>query len=170
MFDFIEIDNNLKLNLNNNSSCIKIPENQYISLLDLKIINPDKKLLNMNKYSIIPLFILENNQKPNVPNHLKSEYWGFIQNKNNKKYMYIALENNLDNIVLNIIQNITKYSIIAIPIKKETVIEFYKSDSYEIENKSNYDDIKYFIKENLFYIFFFVFIVLLLISFRFYIH
>lgn len=173
MFDFIEIDNDSKLTLNNHIN-IDIPEEQYISLLDLKIIEPDKNLLRtisksiINKYGIIPLFVLEHSQKPNIPSHLKSQYWGFVQNKNNKKYMYIALESNLDSIILNMIQNITNYSIVSVPVKKETVIDFYKSEIKKNEEEDIYD-LKSFIKDNALYILFFFFIVILLILFKLYI-
>ncbi|GIW22200.1 MAG: hypothetical protein KatS3mg068_1207 [Candidatus Sericytochromatia bacterium] len=174
MFDFIEIENDNKLNLHNQiNNIIDIPEHQYINLFDLKNIEPDKNLLKLinksiiKKYNIIPLFILENNQKANLPRHLESKYWGICYNKNNSKFMYIALEKNLDNIILNFLQNITNYSIIAIPIKKETVIDYYKIELEE--KKENVYDIKFFVKENLLYIVFFFFIVSLLISLKIYI-
>lgn len=174
MFDFLEVDNNEhKENIVHENIIKEIPEEQFLKYTDLITISPElnavkiisKKILE--KYSIVPLYIKIPSTKPLLPKHLKSEYWGHIHGEKNMT-MFISMPEPFNNQVLNILKSISGYSIVSIPIEKESAKKFLKNDYNKIMFRNELKDIKKsndlikIVKENIFYIIFFVLILSLL--------
>lgn len=174
MFDFLEVNSNEhKENIVHESIVKDIPTEQYLKYSDLLTISPEINALKtvskriLDKYSIIPLYIQIPSTKPFLPKHLKNEYWGNINGEKNMT-MFVAMPEPFNNQVLNILKSISGYSIISVPVEKESAKKFLKSDynktmfkpETKIDKKNN-EWLK-IIKDNIFYIIFFVLILLLL--------
>ncbi|MBC7475792.1 MAG: hypothetical protein H7263_16030 [Candidatus Sericytochromatia bacterium] len=183
MFEFLEVDQSEHKEQVYYQEIIKeIPENQHLTLSDLIIISPNKKILSclskkiLDKYSLIPLFSVLANARPNLPRHLLNDFRGGIQGKK-QIVLYIAMTNPFDNHILNIIRSITDYTVVSIPVKKIDADIFLKNEYNKIvypqslpkiENNGNIF-FKAF-KENIFYIMFFIIILLGLIAIKYFIH
>lgn len=180
MFEFLEVNENEHKEQALYHEVIKeIPDNQRLYLSDLRIIKPEIKALKiiskriLDKYSIIPLFIVLPNNKPLLPKHLSKEYWGSMHGKKDF-VLYVAMPNPFDNQILNIIRNITDYSVISIPINKSDsekflINEFEKTVNPEksIENKEKkQSDLSIILKDNISYIILFGLIIAGLISIK----
>lgn len=174
MFEFLEVDNNEHKETIVHENIIKeIPKEQYLKYSDLITISPEINALKiiskkiLDKYSIVPLYIQLPSTKPFLPKHLKSEFWGHIHGEKNMT-LFVSMPEPFNNQILNILKSISGYSIVSIPIDKESSNKFLKSDYNKImfkvekkEVKNNNDWIK-LIKENIFYILFFILILGLL--------
>lgn len=174
MFEFLEVDNNEhKESIISETATKYIPEEQYLNYSDLKTISPENNALKLiskkilDKYSIVPLYIKIPSTKPFLPKHLKSEYWGHITGEKNIT-LFVGMYEPFNNQTLNILRNISGYSIVSIPLHKESAIKFLKTDYNKIMFKSEIKSVKKksnsfnINKENIFYIVFFILILSLL--------
>jgi hypothetical protein len=184
LFEFLEVENNEhKGQVDYQKFNKEIPDNQRLTLSDLRIINPEISILKavsikiLNKYSCVPLFTLLPGSKPLLPKHLKHEYRGFIEGKKNVT-MYVGMTDPFDFQILNILRTITEYSIVSVPIVKDAahdfLAEYYKKfTNIEVKQPketsfSSSDAIK-FIRDNSLYILFFLVVLFGLISVKLYI-
>ena len=182
MFDFLEVDKDEhKQNVHLNNPKVDIPDNQRLSLSDLETIKPELNTLNLiskkilDKYLIVPLFILIPGGKPFLPKTLKPDFWGHAHGEKNIT-IYVGMFEPFNEQVLNIIKNITTYSVVSIPLKKDCAATFLKINYHKTLNpnssttKSKKDNFVYkFLKENYLYIFLFSFVIIGLISLKMYI-
>lgn len=177
LFDFLEVNSDEhKENKVYSEIICEIPDDQYLKYSDLITIAPDSNALKriskkiLDKYIIVPLYVQIPATKPFLPKHLKSDFWGNIQGEKNLT-MYVAMNDPLNNQILNILKSITGYNIISIPLETESGKKFLKNNYEKVKNnlknksepapKKN-DLIKLF-KDNYFYLVFFSFIIILLV-------
>ncbi|MFN8673388.1 MAG: hypothetical protein U0457_15055 [Candidatus Sericytochromatia bacterium] len=159
MFDFLEVDDNSPKEKHYQEVKKEIPDNQYLVYSDLLTLEPDKKVVNLilpsilKKYTIIPLFIMVGNTKPTLPKHLENQFWGHIDGDKNTLTVYIACPNPFDIQILNMIKNITKYTVIALPLNKIDGEKYLNDKLFpkkEVPKKENNSII--FLKNNYIYI------------------
>lgn len=173
MFDFLEVDESEYRNKAQHQVInVEIPDNQRLVISDLETINPNKEVLKLiskkilDKYCIVPLFILIPGTKPFLPKQLKTEFHGKIDGEKNLT-LFVGCKDPFDNQILNILRNITRYSVVAIPIKESDARIFLKKNysitlnnniQKEINKTKNsqrgfkYDNIYFWVKENFIYI------------------
>lgn len=173
MFDFLEVDENeYKNKAEHQLINIEIPDNQRLILSDLETINPSREVLKLvskkilDKYCVVPLFILYPSSKPLLPKHLRSDFHGKIDGEKNLT-LFVGCINPFDQQILNILRNITRFSIVTIPLKeKDGKIflnkNYYTSIANNITNTNKnqessqklfkYDNIYFWVKENFLYI------------------
>ena len=175
MFDFLEVNNTEhKENKVYNEVIKEIPADQYLKYTDLVTIIPDSNVLKiiskkiLDKYTIVPLYVQVPSIKPFLPKHLKPEFWGNIQGEKNIT-MFVAISNPFDNQILNILKSISGYTIISIPLDEESGKRFLKKDYGIIKNKIKPEPVKKeneifkILKDNIFYLGFFILIILLFV-------
>ena len=108
MFEFLEVNDEHKEQVHYQEIIREIPDNQCLTMSDLKIINPPASLFKcissriLYKYSIIPLFTVLPGNRPTLPKHLEKKYWGNIDGKNQIS-IYVAMPEPFNLQVLNII-------------------------------------------------------------------
>lgn len=174
MFEFLEVDNNEhKDNIVHENVVKDIPQTQYLKYSDLKTICPENNALKiiskkiLDKYLIVPLYIKIPGVKPFLPKHLQGEYWGHITGEKDIT-LFVGMSEPFNNQVLNILRNISGYSIVSIPLEKESAKIFlktdynkimFKGDNKPVEKNNNNFSIN---KESIFYIVFFILILGLL--------
>jgi len=140
LFEFLEVENNEhKEQVHYQETSKDIPDNQSLTLSDLKIINPSASVLKiiskkiLNKYSCVPLFTLLPGSRPVLPRHLRKEYWGYIAGKKNVT-LYVAMIDPFNLQVLNIIRSVTEYSVVSIPLHTEAASRFLNEEYEKITN------------------------------------
>jgi hypothetical protein len=184
LFEFLEVENNEhKGQVDYREHSKDIPDNQRLTISDLKIINPETNILKsvsfkiLSKYSCVPLFTLLPGSKPLLPKHLKHEYRGFIEGKKNVT-LYVGMTDPFDFQLLNILRTVTEYSIVSIPIAKEAANIFLNEDFKKIinitikqpeESPFSVRDVIKYIRNNSVYILFFLIVLFGLISVKLYI-
>lgn len=174
MFDFLELDNQDIKEKTYYQIEREIPNGQKIIYSDLTTISPEKEVLSLllpqilKKYTIIPLFISRGNSQPLLPKHLDKEYWGTIEGDKISSTLYIACLKPYDIQILNILKNITKYSIVSIPLEEQDGLRFIDElFSPKIETKEKFSIFKYS-KEHFIYIFVFALLISGLLSLKIY--
>lgn len=175
MFDFLETDDDQPREKIFHHIEKDIPETQRLFSHDLKTINPNKSVINLissrilKKYLFIPLFIVHYNEKPFLPKHLDNNFWYHLDGENTTQTLYIALENPFDMQILNIVRNITKYSVMGIPADQKTLKNYLKEIFCEehLINKKEKSRFS-FTKDNFFYLITLIVVITLLISLKFF--
>lgn len=175
MFDFLETDDNQAREKIFHYIEKEIPDNQRLFSHDLKTINPNKDVINLisskilTKYLFIPLFIVKYDEKPFLPKHLDNNFWYHLDGENTTQTLYIALENPFDMQILNIVRNITKYSVMGIPADKKTLENYLKEIFYEkhLLNKKKNPRFN-FTKDSFFYLMTLIVVITFLIALKFF--
>jgi hypothetical protein len=182
LFEFLEVNDEHKEQVHYQEVIKEIPDNQCLTISDLKTLTPPENLLKciskriLYKYSVIPLFTVLPGNKPTLPKHLEKKYWGSIDGKN-RITLYVAMTEPFNLQVLNIIRSVTDYSVVSIPLNSKAANEFFKiefdkitnSKSEPIKKQSDLQDIIITFKENLLYIAVFIIILIGLVTVKFYI-